>query len=865
MMMRACKWKLKIGLPFVLMVMIMLISFAPAATAKHVSRLGTTFVTSALSLNNEQRRTSNRAVNTNGDERMGMSSTTTTSSPSLINPLPPDFGTMKDHDRIHNVMSVVRAQHANDVSLSLQTKLLPEQQPQQHSDIDIDGSADTDGSRRTETTEAAQHGDVKPGGLRYEWRNREASILETLDVVLDEPARHTILEAAKDYWSQQEAAASDDTSTTSTSRFTLQSANKREVHASDLNAPACGAINQALTECIFPLLRDAFAGDIRGVSYENDDDSMLLLYDALIIEYDATSLECSNIRERPSQPLHRDLGVISVNIALDDPAQFEGGGTVFEKLLVSQPSSSDNDDDISTILPRAAGHAVAHPSRERHAGGALISGRRTILVMFVTATHRRSSSSSSSSQEDGMMMPHPLEAAARCKKLGMQLSHPDSQVEVPDSSVPPLQGKQDQIMCYRTAVRYDPSDGEAWLYLAMALQSASCSKDVDGTKQLDEAIECLKTARQLNPNDGRVHNTLGIALQKRERLRINSIPPEMEDRPLLLPDKIMKSFRTAAKLHSQAAAAGCQGAAVEARSALLNWGLYHANLDEFEKAVSILRQVCLEGHVADTSLDDDTASQQQKPLDVREFEAKRIVRDAKSLLSFCEKQHAADASNTESQSATSIRDNDSSSFTVRLASEDRDNVHVEAVKDMINAAYKVGEKSIIVESIEDPFHRVTVDDVQQLMRYRKLLILTTSATAKEKQEKVLGCVKVEAVQVHDPDDPLSGQKCCEWGCLAVAVAEQQQGHGRRLVQAAEDYARNELGCTWLQLELLSPAHERHAHKDMLREWYTTRLGYQLKWVNDHEKSSTRYPKGELLLGVVRLVTDADFTTYRKQL
>jgi GNAT superfamily N-acetyltransferase len=786
---------------------------------------------------------------------MGMAAKTaaqTTTNPSLD----PQPGTMNDpHDRIHNIMSVVRSQHVTDVSLSLQTKLLPEQhqQQQQQSDMDIGDGLVIDGSRRT-------------GRMRYEWRNRETFILETLDPVLDAPARHTILQAAADYWSQQEQHQAASASTTS--RFTLQSANKREVHASDLNGPAIQSINQALSECIFPLLRDAFSSDIRGDTLskaetsndEDDDDSILLLYDALIIEYDATSLdEGSDLRERPSQPLHRDLGILSVNIALDDPAQFQGGGTVFEKLLLShQPSissSDDDDDDISTILPRAAGHAVAHPSRERHAGGALISGRRTILVMFVTATHpdrdRRI--------QDGRM-PHPLEAAARCKILGMKLSQPDAQVKVPNSSAPPLQGKQDQIVCYRIAVRYDPSDGEAWLYLAMALRSDASSRDDDGTNTLNEVIECLKTARQLNPNDGRVHNTLGIALQ--QQLRTSIPAPEMEDRQLqLLQNEIMESFCTAAKLHSRAAAAGCQGAAAEARSALLNWGLYHANRDEFAQAVPILRRVCLEGHVADTSLDDDdSASQQRKELDMREQEARRIVRDAKSLLSFCEQQFAADANNAQTPTA-GPSDDDDSSFIVRLASGERDHVYVEAITDIINAAYRIGEKGIIVDSVEHPIHRVTVDDVQIFMRDGKLLILTTT----DDQEKVLGCVKVEASQVQDPDDPLLGQTICEWGCFAVDLAEQHQGHGRRLVQAAESYARNELSCTWLQLELLAPTHERHAHKDMLREWYTKRLGYQLKWVNDHDKSTVRYSKGVLLLGVVQLATDADFTTYRKQL
>jgi GNAT superfamily N-acetyltransferase len=234
--------------------------------------------------------------------------------------------------------------------------------------------------------------------------------------------------------------------------------------------------------------------------------------------------------------------------------------------------------------------------------------------------------------------------------------------------------------------------------------------------------------------------------------------------------------------------------------------------------------------------------------------------------------HAVDATSptqtnthTHSTASSTISDNDSSFFIVRLASDERDNIHVEAITDIINAAYKVGEKGIIVDSNEHPFHRVAIGDVQKLMREGKLLILTTTDTVEEEQRKVVGCVKVEAFQVQSLDDLLVGQTCGEWGCFAVALAEQHQGHGRRLVQAAESYARKELGCTWLQLELLSPAHERHAHKDMLREWYTARLGYRLKWLNDHEKSSVRLPKGELLQGIFLLATDADDTIYRKQL
>jgi ribosomal protein S18 acetylase RimI-like enzyme len=218
------------------------------------------------------------------------------------------------------------------------------------------------------------------------------------------------------------------------------------------------------------------------------------------------------------------------------------------------------------------------------------------------------------------------------------------------------------------------------------------------------------------------------------------------------------------------------------------------------------------------------------------------------------------------------------SFIVRLASE-RDN-NIVALTDMINSAYKVGEKGIILDSDEHPFQRVTVSDVQALIRDGKLLILTTAVTATPTAAarttstdadstkdplKVLGCVKVGASQVQDPDDPLLGQICGEWGCLAVALADQRQGHGHQLVQAAEDYAKNELGCNFLQLELLSPTHERHQHKDMLREWYTTRLGYQLKLASDYDKSTIRLRGGTLLQGTFQLATDADSTSYRKQL
>jgi len=220
-----------------------------------------------------------------------------------------------------------------------------------------------------------------------------------------------------------------------------------------------------------------------------------------------------------------------------------------------------------------------------------------------------------------------------------------STVPVPSgdsASPPPLNGKEDQILCYRAAVESDPTDGEAWLYLGMGLMSKPpCGSLQDQLTLSEEILECLDRAQEINPTDGRVFNTLGIALQQHQQLLEFAAPSEPDQRSSSPgdDDDIRIAFAKAATLHKHAALAGCMGAAVEARSALLNWGLWHANRDEFDMAVPILRQICVDGIVADTSSTDlEVADDDPHNLDVREYEAKRTVRDAKGLLAFCEKQ-----------------------------------------------------------------------------------------------------------------------------------------------------------------------------------------------------------------------------------
>ena len=58
---------------------------------------------------------------------------------------------------------------------------------------------------------------------------------------------------------------------------------------------------------------------------------------------------------------------------------------------------------------------------------------------------------------------------------------------------------------------------------------------------------------------------------------------------------------------------------------------------------------------------------------------------------------------------------------------------------------------------------------------------------------------------------------------------------------------------------------RHDHKERLRAWYVARLGYGLQVPGDYMASTTRLPRGTLLLGRFELAVESDFTVYRRRL
>jgi len=388
------------------------------------------------------------------------------------------------------------------------------------------------------------------------------------------------------------------TAKTTSSRFTYQRPGNYEAHVSELGPQACAILNHALVEQIYPMIRRRFWN-------ETTKGERLCVYDALYIRYNAT--------EAPpmmgaSQPLHRDLGIVSVNIMLNDADEFTGGGTFFENQL--RDENDTEDPMMKPLRPSGVGYALAHYSSERHAGAATRRGVRDILVCFITA----------------MAQPAPaLVQAALCKQSRdaccINANDDDDENDI-------LQQQRRTLYCrllhQTTAVRANPADGEAWQYLANTLLEyadsiTSESNDIStGAKAPPQVLlltcaqQALEEAVALTPCDARVWNTIARTLG---RLQTNHRHDSSEF--LQLEASVRGAYNRGIALLERTQKVGCQVQG-ELDAVRLNYGLHLANQDLFAEAAIILEPVAAKH--------DTSASSAEH----------RILADAYSLWRMCE-------------------------------------------------------------------------------------------------------------------------------------------------------------------------------------------------------------------------------------
>lgn len=394
--------------------------------------------------------------------------------------------------------------------------------------------------------------------------------IRSKESLLDMTSVSIIREAAEEWWnlkSVQRRSSSDDTTK---SRFTYQRAGNYEAHLVDLAEHVDKRIRtvvmENLNQKMYPMVRQAFQSQIPDFN-----EFELCVYDSLVIRYNSTEAilenEVDTIKQKflgAGQPLHRDLGLISVNIMLNPPSEFEGGGTFFDNQLRYETSDlSMNSNPPSPLKPLDVGHALAHLSNQRHAGVGTTSGVRDILVLFLM-TKKQTLGNKTETKCSGMEM------AGRLR---------NTILENRAKRGTPIDQTLSRIIHNRLAIQFSPLDGEAWHYLGMALNVKA--KTVHSTKEALEiiclSISCLKYAFKLIPGDARLCNNLGLAYETLYKYTQDGKYDDM----------IEKYYSRSVIIHTLSEMIGCDVYS-DFDSVSLNYGLYVSYKNEFQRAVEIL-------------------------------------------------------------------------------------------------------------------------------------------------------------------------------------------------------------------------------------------------------------------------------------
>ncbi|KAL7559028.1 hypothetical protein ACA910_016371 [Epithemia clementina (nom. ined.)] len=543
----------------------------------------------------------------------------------------------------------------------------------------------------------------KASGASFEWINVSDEgnesyypiALQSLQPILNQSSIQIIRRRAEEQWNinqSQNAANSNKNdlptpTPTTTSRFTYQRPGNYEAHIADLGPQVVAIVNELLRKHVYPTIQGEFS-DLLFVSplppsnesprssnpqQRQEQQSCVFVYDALYIRYNATEaslLQSSSLEQdtarRPyagdtaqrrrgaGQPLHRDLSLVSVNVMLNDAAEFEGGGTFFENQLrchhdTSPPTpASSSAAQQEPIKPLGMGHCLIHSSAERHAGANTWKGVRDVMVIFVSAC----SVQQQHRQEDGVRMPLQNDID---KTRASTIFH--GKTMDPPGYIQNALLKQcmdecqlswwlDKVndhsflcsLCHnRLAIDAVPDDGEAYQYLGNALVACADqifyqnqevfieSKRENSVDILELACQSYRQALLYAPCDGRVYNNLGLALTKlRDRRRMGHremLQPDHnihnDNNSIDLDSSIETTYQNGLRVLEGAFHAGCD--VDKDRNALrLNYGLFVANQDRFQQAATILSPLVTEEGLGGIDKNGDI-----------------VLRNAKTLHDFC--------------------------------------------------------------------------------------------------------------------------------------------------------------------------------------------------------------------------------------
>ena len=180
----------------------------------------------------------------------------------------------------------------------------------------------------------------KNGNMVFESKSPVLSEIECSSIV--EEARETIMQGLIQERRNNESKGGDE-------KLNHSMTNSQLGEARLSNMPKTRDwLKETLPKRFYPLLKDRFGiGD-------------LVLYDGLVL---------GNHAPTRSQPIHRDASLLTLNVALSAPSDYDGGGTYIEA----------NDE----ILHIEKGHLLCHAGSVMHAGNAISRGERWVFVLFL--------------------------------------------------------------------------------------------------------------------------------------------------------------------------------------------------------------------------------------------------------------------------------------------------------------------------------------------------------------------------------------------------------------------------------------------------------------------------------------------------
>ncbi len=428
--------------------------------------------------------------------------------------------------------------------------------------------------------------------------------IRSMEPILDTFSVNAVKEAAEDVWKVEKDEDAN------TSRFTYQYSGNSEAHVFDFimtsttdsaGNRAISSLNEALQKKIYPTIREAFF-QTNGGSHEDDDGTRLFVYDALVIRYNSTkAAESAEVSGKAitsaGQPLHRDLGLVSVNIMLNSAEEFEGGGTFFENQLLEKHSTTT----IEPLKPSGIGYCLAHSASERHAGAGTTSGVRDILVLFVSACTGVGEASTSIEAPAELLSARLKNCRSFCEPESAPIESEDQWMEAQRSSL------MCRIMHQRLAVTAGPKsnnsllvpeqsycDGEALQYLGTALMEYSSlhPEPNKAISVLKAAKECFEIASLVTPCDSRVCNNMGIILGTLDEMERKYGSTDTATRTRRMTEQ-ETAYQKGLTILQRSIKAGCANESLtrDLESLSLNYGLFVANQDRFHDAAEILEPV----------------------------------------------------------------------------------------------------------------------------------------------------------------------------------------------------------------------------------------------------------------------------------